>query len=138
MFKTGAVCAATNMPPAMLGRWQDRNTLKPTRHDEVSTGSGVHRLWCRASVHRIALAKHLTDLGIGASGANRAAALFNGLNEFGTTYLILKPTGARIVTGFNDSLTELCGQPFTGAIIVDVGQIVKAVDQALISKERSR
>jgi MerR HTH family regulatory protein len=134
MYKTGAVCAATGVPAAKLARWQDRKTLKPSRHDKTSTGSGDHRLFSRESVNKIAIAKTLTDLGIAATPANRAAALLVGLYEFGRTLLVVKPSGAEIVNaGFNDPLSDICGRPFQAAVIIDIGQIIATVDQALIS-----
>ena len=134
MYRTGAVCAATGVSAAKLGRWQDRKTLKPSRQDKASSGSGDHRLFSRATVNKIAIAKKLVDLGIGATPANNAASLFNSLFAFGRTLLVFKPTGAQIANaGFNDSLTDICGRPFESAIIVDIGHIIMAVDQALIS-----
>jgi hypothetical protein len=75
MYKTGAVCAATGVSAAKLGRWQDRKTLKQSRQDKASTGSGDHRLYSRETINKIAIAKKLTDLGIGATPANNAALL---------------------------------------------------------------
>jgi hypothetical protein len=134
MYRTGAVSAATGVPTAKLGRWQDRKTLKPSRYDKASTGSGDHRLFSRATVNRIAIAKRLIDLGIAASPANQAASLFIELFEFGRTLLVLKSTGAQIQNAdFNATLPDMCGRPFESAVIVDIGQIILAVDQALIS-----
>jgi len=136
MYKTGAVSAATGVPAAKLGRWQDRRTLKPSRQDKPSTGSGDHRLFSRATVNRIAITKCLTDLGIAASPANQAAALLETVYEFGRTLLVFKPTGWQIVNAeFNAPLTDICGRPFEAAVIVDVGQIIKAIDETLTNKK---
>jgi hypothetical protein len=137
MYKTGAVCAATGVPAARLGRWQDRKTLQPSRHDKASSGTGDHRQFSRDTIIRIAIAKTLTDLGIAANPANKAATLFTGLFQFGRTVLTLTRTGAKIVNAdYNAPLTEICGRPFQAAVIVDIGQIVMAVDQALISTKK--
>jgi MerR HTH family regulatory protein len=136
MFKTGAVCAATGVPAARLERWQDRNTLKPSRHDKGTTGSGDHRLFSRATIHRIAIAKCLTDLGIAAKPANQAATLFETIFEFGRTLLVKKPTGWQVVNAdFSATLPDICGRPFATAVIVDVGQIIKTIDETLTNKK---
>ena len=137
MYKTGAVSAATGVPAAKLGRWQDRRTLKPSRHDKASSGSGDHRLFSRDTVIRIAISKRLVDLGIPATPANRAAALFDKLFEFGRTLLVTSVSGSQIVNAaFNAPLTDICGRPFQSAIIIDIGPIIAAVDQALISTKK--
>jgi hypothetical protein len=138
MYKTGAVCAATGVPPAMLGRWADRRTLKPCRRDKASSGSGDHRLFSKTTVYRIAIAKMLTDLGVAASPANRAAVHFTELHEIGRTLLLVNSTGAAIInTEYNASLTDIAGRPFGAAIILDIGQIISSVDQALTRKIRN-
>jgi MerR HTH family regulatory protein len=134
MHKIGVVSAATGVPIPTLGRWHDRNTFKPSRRDKPSSGSGDHRLFSRATIYQIAIAKTLIDLGIAASPANRAAALFTELFPCGRTLLVITPTGARIVNAeFNATLTDFCGRPFCSAIIVDCRHVVAAVDHALIS-----
>jgi DNA-binding transcriptional MerR regulator len=137
MYKTGAVCAATGVSAAMLARWSDRRTLKPSRRDKASTGSGDHRLFSRDTINKIAVAKTLINLGIAASPAHAAAALLNGRFETGRTLLVVKSTGTAIVNAeFNAPLSDICGRPFQSAVIVDIGQIVAAVDQALISTQK--
>jgi hypothetical protein len=140
MYKIGAVSAVTGVPIAALGRWQDRNTLRLSRLDKASTGSGDHRLFSRTTVDAIAIAKTLIDLGIAASPANRAATKFAGLFEFGRTLLVVGTTGAQIVNAeFNATLTDICGRPFHAAIVLDIGQIIQAVDQALnLTKEDNK
>jgi hypothetical protein len=135
MFKTGAVCAATGVPAARLGRWKDRKTFEPSRADKGSTGSGDHRLFSRESVNRIAIAKCLTDLGIAAKPANQAATLFDGLHdECRRTLLVVTPSGPQIINAdYSAALPEICGRPFAAAVIVDVGQIIKTIDETLIA-----
>jgi hypothetical protein len=134
MYKIGAVSAATGVPIPTLGRWHDRNTLKPSRLDKPTTGSGDHRLFSRSTIVRIAIAKTLIDLGIAAGPANRAAATFTELFAYGRTLLVISPTCARIVNAeFNATLTDFSGRPFCSAVIVDCGHVVAAIDQTLIS-----
>ena len=135
MYKTGAVSAATGVSAAKLSRWQDRKTLKPSRQDKASSGSGDHRLFSRVTIDRIAIAKRLTDLGIAARPANQAAASFVEPYKFGRTLLVVKPSGGSQILNaeFNATLTDICGRPFESAAIVDIGQIILAVDHALIS-----
>jgi MerR HTH family regulatory protein len=97
MHKISVVSAATGVPIHTLGRWHDRRTLKPSRRDKPSSGSGDHRLFSRATIDQIAIAKTLIDLGIAASPANRAAALFINLFACGRTLLVLTSAGAMIV-----------------------------------------
>jgi hypothetical protein len=126
----------------MLGRWLDRRTIQPSRNDKQSAGSGDHRTFSRATINKIAIAKKLIDLGISAGPANAAASLFtdqgkrmrpaNELYEFGRTLLVMKSSGTQILNAdFNASLTDICGRPFETAILVDIGQTIRAVDEAL-------
>jgi hypothetical protein len=134
MHKIGVVSAATGVPIPTLGRWHDRKTLKLSRLDKVSTGSGDHRLFSRATIDQIAIAKTLIDLGIAASPANRAAAHFTELFPCGRTLLLITPTDALIVNAeFSATLTDFCGRPFCSAVIVDCGHVIAAVDHALTS-----
>jgi hypothetical protein len=65
----------------------------------------------------------------------------NTLYEFGRTLLVVKNSGAEILNAdFNDSLTDVCGRPFDAAIIIiiiiDIGQIVRAVDHPALHQQR--
>jgi hypothetical protein len=136
MHKIGAVSVAAGVPIPTLCRWSDRKTLKPSRDDKASTGSGDHRLFSRATVIRIAIANQLIKLGVAASPANRSASLFIELFEFGRTLLLTTPTGAKIVNAeYSAPLTDICGKPFESAVIIDIGQIVSAIDQARIQQK---
>jgi hypothetical protein len=58
----------------------------------------------------------------------------NTLYEHGRTLLVVKSDGAEILNAsFEASLTDICGRPFQAATIIDIGQIIKAVDENLIS-----
>jgi hypothetical protein len=59
----------------------------------------------------------------------------NTLYEFGRTLLLVKASGTQIIKAdFNASLTDICGRPFEAAIIVDIGQIIRTVDQEILKK----
>jgi hypothetical protein len=63
----------------------------------------------------------------------------NELYEFGRTLLVVKSTGSEIVNApFEASLTDICGRPFQEAIILDVGPIIKPVDEVLISNQKDK
>jgi hypothetical protein len=63
----------------------------------------------------------------------------NELYEFGRTLLVLKSSGTQIVNAdFNASLTDICGRPFETAIIVDIGQTIRAVDEALAKLKKDK
>jgi hypothetical protein len=63
----------------------------------------------------------------------------NELYEFGRTLLVVKKSGAEIVNApFEASLTDICGRPFQEAIILDVGPIILAVDEAIISNQKDK
>jgi hypothetical protein len=54
--------------------------------------------------------------------------------DYGRTLLVKNACGSRIVNcGFDDSLIDICGRPFQAAVIVDVGQIIAAVNSVLAS-----
>src|SRR5258706_16347247 len=95
LLKIGETSRATGVSIPTLCRWLDRRTIKPSRNDKPSTGTGDHRAFSRALINQIALAKKLMELGVGAGRSNVAAAHFtessdngrpaNELFEFGLT-----------------------------------------------------
>jgi hypothetical protein len=141
------VFRATGVSIIKQNQWYDRGTIKPSRLDKIVTGSGCHRRVCTATVYRIAITATCADIGMPARQAADAALLFadeqpgrraNTLFEFGRTLLITDASGSRIVNSqFDDALIDVCGRPFASALIVDIGQIIKAIDTALnnISKK---
>jgi hypothetical protein len=61
----------------------------------------------------------------------------NTLYEFGRTLLVVKSTGAQVINAdFNASLPDICGRPVEAAVIIDVGQIIKEVDEALNNEKK--
>src|SRR5258708_15053318 len=101
------------------------------------------------TVHRIALTEVCVKVNLAARHAGKAAGLLekeqpgraaNTLFEFGATLLVVKKSGAEIVNApFNASLTEICGRQFEAVVIVDVGHIVRAINEELknlISKRK--
>jgi hypothetical protein len=140
-YSPADVFCATGISVPKQNQWYDRRTIQPSRSDKQPTGSGSYRLVCPATVYQIAITAKCVDVGIPARKAAEAARLFaisnpdrgaNALYEFGRTLLIYKATGAQILNAdFNASLTDICGRPFETAIIVDIGQTIRAVDEAL-------
>jgi DNA-binding transcriptional MerR regulator len=75
-LKIGDVSRITGVPIPTLCRWLDRRTIKLSKNDKPSTGTGDHRTFSRATINQIAIAKRLIELGLGAGRANAAAAMF--------------------------------------------------------------
>ena len=62
----------------------------------------------------------------------------NELYEFGRTVLVHTGTGTTIKNLDADvSLSDALGRPFQSSIIIDIGQILKAVDDAIISNRKN-
>jgi hypothetical protein len=143
-FTPADVFSATGVSVPKQNQWYDRRTVIPSRQDKRPSGSGSYRLVCAATVYQIALTAACIKLGISARHAADAARLFaagqpgrppNTLYGFDRTLLTIKETGAKIINAqFNASLTDICGRPFEAAIIIDVGQIIRAIDQSLSKK----
>jgi hypothetical protein len=139
MLKLSGVCRITKVPEATAAQRLDRGIWKMSRRDTPSKGSGQHKEFCRDTTIRFAIAQKLIELNVGAKPASEAASLFTeqqpGRNagdvfEFGKTLMLVsQASGSRIVNvGYDDSLIDILGRPFEAAIVVDIGQIVKAVD----------
>jgi hypothetical protein len=145
-YTPAEVFNATGISVAKQNQWYDRRTIKPSRPDKQPAGSGSDRLVCAATVYQIAITATCVNLGISARQAAEAARSLadeqpgraaNQLYEFGRTLLVIKSTGTQIVNAdFSASLTDICERPFAGALIIDVGPIVRAVDEALISLKK--
>ncbi|KJC60061.1 hypothetical protein UP10_15430 [Bradyrhizobium sp. LTSPM299] len=61
----------------------------------------------------------------------------NALYAFDRTLLVVKASGTQIINAdFNAPLTEICGRPFEAAMIVDIGQTIRAVDEALAKQKK--
>jgi hypothetical protein len=149
LLKLGGLSRVTGVPMPMLGRWLDRNTIEASHMDVTTSGSGDYRKFSRATVNTVAIASKLIALGIPAGQANDAAAHFtnfgaedrapNELYEFDRTILIHTEGGTRIKNVAPDaSISDMLGRPFIAAVIVDVGQIIKQVDEAIISETKRK
>jgi hypothetical protein len=130
--------------PQSRGLRTSLTTIKLARQDKKPNGSGSYRLVCAGTVYRFAITAACVNIGLSAKQSADAASLLaeeqpgraaNQLFEFGRTLLITSASSTRIVNSqFEDSLTDLCGRPFEDSVIIDVGQIVAAVDSALNRK----
>jgi DNA-binding transcriptional MerR regulator len=138
LLKLGGVSRVTNVPLPTLGRWLDRGTIKQSRRDKSSGGSGQHRQFSRNTIVQIAIAKQLIDLGISAGPANAAASLFTEHGQRdraagepfaqGRAILVIRPTGPIVLNAqFDADFSELSdfGVAF---VAVDCGKICKAID----------
>jgi hypothetical protein len=141
LLKLGGVSRATNVPLPTLGRWLDRGTIKSSRRDKASGGSGEHRQFSRNTIVQIAIARKLIELGIAAGPANAAASLFTEHGQGnrvagepfsqGRSILVIRPTGPVLInTQFDAEFSELSdyGVAFVG---VDCGKVCKEVDSIL-------
>jgi hypothetical protein len=98
------------------------------------------------TAYQFAIFGKCTELGIKPRRAADAARLFaieqpgrqaSAVFEFGRTLLVMKTTGPQIVNvESNSSLTDVCGRLYDAAVIVDVGQIIAGVDEALNSETK--
>jgi hypothetical protein len=142
LLKLGGLSRVTGVPIPRLGRWLDRNTIQSSHLDTTTSGSGDYRQFGRNTVNKVAIARKLIGLGISAGPANADAAQFtdfgdddraaNELYEFGLTVLIKTEHGTTIKNLESDaSLIDACGRPFTAVVAIDLGQIVREVDDAL-------
>jgi hypothetical protein len=135
------VFLATGIPTPKQNQWYERQTIKPSRLDKKPTGSGCYRMVCPATVYQIGITAEGTQIGLPARQAAEAARLFaddqpgrpaNTLFENGRTMLVLGASGSRIVNShFDDSVVDVCGRPFEASAIIDIGQIVSAIDSIL-------
>jgi hypothetical protein len=142
-YTAAEVSNATWVSVPKQNQWGDRRITIPARTDKRPTGHGSYRLVCAATVYNIAIIEAGTRQGLPARRAADAARLFavqqpgrnaNALYEHGLTLLIVKAGDAEIVNApFESSLTDICGRPFESATILNLSQIIKAVDEKLYS-----
>jgi hypothetical protein len=140
-LKLGEVSHVTGVPITRLGRWLDRETIKPSRSDHRTRGTGDHRTFSRATIIQIAIAKALIELGVGAGAANTAAALFTDcgnagrepgeLFEHGKTMLVVGPEGATVKNVPYDATLADVSNHGVCSITVDLNRIVESVDTIL-------
>jgi hypothetical protein len=119
-----------------------RHTVLLSSVDKKPTGSGTRRLISSETAYRLAILAKGIKTRVQPRHIANAAKLFaigqhgrpaNTLYPFGRTLLILKEGSAEIVNApFEASLTDICGRPFEAAIIIDIGQIIKTTNEAII------
>jgi DNA-binding transcriptional MerR regulator len=147
-LKIGDVSRVTGVPIPTLCRWLDRRVIKPSRNDHDSRGTGDHRLFGRAIINQIAIARTLIELGMSAGPASTAASSFtekgepgrpaNDLFEFGLTVLVHTESETSIRNlDPNESLSEAFGRNFEPAFILNVGPIIRTVQDAIISNGKN-
>jgi DNA-binding transcriptional MerR regulator len=144
LLKLGAVSRATNIPLPTLGRWLDRGTIKQSRRDKASTGSGEHRQFSRNTIVQIAIARKFIELGINAGRANAAAALFTEHSQRdraacerfpqGRTILVIRPTGPVIINPMFDADFSELSDYGIAFVAVDCGKTCDEIDSILNSK----
>jgi hypothetical protein len=137
---------ATSVSVAKLNQWIDRGTVILSRRDKKPSGSGDWRLISLETVHQVAITALGVRFGVPAKLAAEGARLLavaqpgrqaNAIFEHGRTLILFQPSGTRIVNSqYEESLADILGRLFSAATLVDVGQIIKATDEKLISIKR--
>jgi len=151
LLKLGGFIRVTGIKESQLLRWLDRGTggIQSSRFDSATTGAGDHRRFARPTITKAAIASKLMPLGLSAGQALGAAAHYtdfgdgnraaNELFEFGRTVLIHTEEGTKIKNLDADaSLSNVLGRPFTPAVIIDVGQVIKEVDEKMQKELKSK
>jgi hypothetical protein len=141
-----AVAELTGVSVPKQNQWTERGVIQHSRRDKKSTGSGDYRKMSMETIFQFAIANACAKVGIPARSAAKAARLFciaqpnrpaNELFEFNRTLLVFRPSGEQIINAdYAASLTDICGRPFAAAVIVDVGQIIKTIDENLIANKK--
>jgi hypothetical protein len=150
MFKASDIVRSVGVPATQLSQWLDRGIIKLGEGDLDSNTSGVARQFGRARMYQIALAYDLCGMGVNATVAARAAAVFvdqgqpgrnaGELFASGKTILLHTATGTRIANshdgdGFGVALHVIYGD--VSNVVVDCGALVARVDAGL-SGSRAR
>jgi hypothetical protein len=140
-FTPADVFNVTGVSAAKLNQWIDRGTVIPSRLDKKPNGSGDWRRISLETVHQIAIAEAGVRFRIPARLAAEGARLLavgqpgraaNELFEFGLTAMVHTEDGIAIRNLDSDaSLSEVFGRPFQNATIIDIGPIIKAVDESI-------
>lgn len=147
LLKLGGLSRATGVSVPTLGRWFDRGTIKQSRRDKSSTGSGEHRQFSRNTVIQIAIAKQLIDLGMSAGPANTAASVFTEHGQRdrkpaepfaqGRTIMALRKSGTVVLNAFDADFSELSDFGIAFAA-VDCGKVCKEIDALFTSTNISK
>lgn len=150
LYRASAVAKAANIPLQRLSSWLDRGVIRMSGDDIDTQSSGIPRQFSRRRLYQIALTSELTRLGIDASAAARAAAVFadesqdgraaGELFAEGKTVLILDESGARCINIADRSAFEAAMQTVYAdtrtVLAVNISTLVARVDVALAAKSR--
>jgi DNA-binding transcriptional MerR regulator len=147
-LKIGDVSRVTGVAIHTLGRWIDRRTIRQSRDEHHSTGTGDCRTFNRATINQIALSKRLIAMGVPAGRANAAAATFTAQSqpgraanepfEFGLTVMAYSEGGTTIRNlDPEDSIADAFGRDFDSFIIVNIGPVITAVNKLVSPKENN-
>jgi hypothetical protein len=143
LFTTGDVAAATGASSRLqCQRWAHR-IYTPSPGDTTPTGPGDDRYMTVQTVYQIGITEETAKANVPIRVAARASAKFSEpqtnrraseLFATGRTLLLVKPGTAEIVNApFDATLPDVLGRPLQPATIIDLGPIVAAVNEKLIS-----
>jgi hypothetical protein len=144
LLKLGGFTRVTGIKESQLLRWLDRGTggIESSRFDTTTSGTGDHRRFSLPTINKAGIASKLMSLGFSAGQALTAAAQYtdfgdgnrapNCLYEFGRTVLIHTSTRTTIRNLDPDaSIADVLGRPMTPAVILDIGPVIKEVDEKM-------
>jgi hypothetical protein len=134
------VCWATGFTVPQQNQYYARGVILTHSHKKPK-GSGDRRLVDSETAYAFAVFGACTELGLQARRAAEAVRLFavgqpgrqaNKTFEFGRTLLLVTASGPQIINAdYNASLIEVCGRPFIAAATIDLGAIIRDVDNKL-------
>src|ERR1700738_1784748 len=146
LFIASEVAELTGVPALVQGQRYAHRMYQPSKDDVIPRGHGDARSVTTETVYQIAIAEACSRANLPIRRAVNAARLFaedqsgrraNTLYEYGRTLLKISETGAEIINApFDATLTDICGRPFQAAFIIDIGPIVGAVNEKLVSIKR--
>jgi hypothetical protein len=142
-FTPSELLHITGISVAKQNAWYDRRIIIPSRLDTKPNGSGVYRMVVAATVYQFAITATGIKFGVPTKLAAAGSRLYavaqpgrpaNTLYENGRTLILFQPSGTRIVNSkYEDTLIDIFGRPFEAGTAIDIGQIIKATDEAIIS-----
>jgi hypothetical protein len=146
-YSPADVFHVTGVSVAKQNQWLDRRVIVPSRLDTKPNGSGVYRMVCAATVYQFGITavcvRFRVPAKLAAEGARLLAVSQPGREanepwEFGKTVLILTEAGTSIRNLDSDApLNYIFGGPFVvAATIIDVGQVIKELNEKLISTKK--
>jgi hypothetical protein len=140
---TADICNVTGYTPDQQNQYFSRGAV-PTHLHRKPKGCGDRRIVGPETAYAFAIFRACTEeLGLQARRATEAVRLFavgqpgrpaNQTFEFGRTLLLLNASGVQIINAdYNASLPDVCGRTRIAAAAIDLGQIIRAVDEKLDS-----